>query len=420
MATLERREQTPGSVTYRVRWRSAGRQQSKTFRSRSEAKRFQRAIEGELVHGAVVDTRLGQDNVAEFAERWLASLVDLRPSTHARVTTVVHQHVIPEFGTLPLVGITTEHVTAWVVGSGVGASSTRKNLFALRAMLQAAVEEQRLRRNPAVGVRVPAEPRLEQRFLTVSEAMAVADAVHPRMRSLVLVATFGGLRFGELAALRVRDVDTVKGAVRVRQTLVDLGGTVHFGPPKTKRSLRTVTLPRSVATDVASHIQTYTDGESSSLVFTGMKGQPLRRGWFRGAHWVPATKHCGLDGVRFHDLRHTFVSLWIAAGRNAKEVSTVAGHSTVAFTLDRYGHLYDQDDEGLGERLDALLHALVWPGVTYGDNILSLDEARIAQSRRSEAWSQQDSNLRHPPCKGLRCLCECCAHASAPFGPSQP
>lgn len=419
MATLERREQTPGSVAYRVRWRSAGRQQSKTFRSHSEAKRFQRAIEGELVHGAVVDPRSGQDNVAEFAERWLGSLVDLRPSTHARVTTVIRQHVVPEFGALPLVGITTEHVTAWVVGSRVGASSTRKNLFALRAMLQAAVDEQRLRRNPAMGVRVPAEPRSEQRFLTVTQAMAVADAVHPRMRSLVLVATFGGLRFGELAALRVRDFDTAKGAVRVRETLVDLGGRVQFGPPKTKRSLRSVTLPSSIATQVARHIRTYTDGDSSSLVFTGAKGQALRRGWFRGAHWVPATRQCGLEGVRFHDLRHTFVSLWIAAGRNAKEVSTVAGHSSVAFTLDRYGHLYEQADDDLGDRLDALLRGLVWPGVTYADNVTSLEEARNAQSRRSASWSQQDSNLRHPPCKGMACLCACCAHASAPFGPSQ-
>ena len=62
----------------------------------------------------------------------------------------------------------------------------------------------------------------------------------------------------------------------------------------------------------------------------------------------------GLDGLRIHDLRHTAVALWIAAGANPKEVAARAGHASVSFTLDRYGHLYPEADTALRDRLDAL------------------------------------------------------------------
>ncbi|MDQ3451136.1 MAG: tyrosine-type recombinase/integrase [Actinomycetota bacterium] len=74
-------------------------------------------------------------------------------------------------------------------------------------------------------------------------------------------------------------------------------------------------------------------------------GAPLRRAGFRRNWWAPAIKAAGLDALRFHDLRHSYVSLALASGANIKKVSTWAGHSSVAFTLDRYGHLYEDDDD---------------------------------------------------------------------------
>jgi hypothetical protein len=84
------------------------------------------------------------------------------------------------------------------------------------------------------------------------------------------------------------------------------------------------------------------------------EGGPLRVHGFRARVWRPATRATGLDGLRIHDLRHTAVALWIAAGANPKEVSARAGHSSVSFTLDRYGHLYPEADRALRDRLDAL------------------------------------------------------------------
>jgi integrase len=174
---------------------------------------------------------------------------------------------------------------------------------------------------------------------------------------MVLVAAFGGLRFGELCALRRDSVDVEKNTVRVRETLIDVRNTVTFGPPKTKSSVRTVTIPASIMRELVIHMDTYVGELPNALLFTFNTGGPIRRAWFRTRAWLPATKAAGLEGVRFHDLRHTFVSLWVQLGRNAKEVSKVAGHSSVAFTLDRYGHLYDVEEDGLGDRLDLLLGA---------------------------------------------------------------
>ncbi|HEX5877112.1 MAG TPA: tyrosine-type recombinase/integrase, partial [Actinomycetota bacterium] len=86
-------------------------------------------------------------------------------------------------------------------------------------------------------------------------------------------------------------------------------------------------------------------------------GGTLRLVGFRHRIWRPATRAAGLDGLRIHDLRHTAVALWIAAGANPKEVAARAGHTSVSFTLDRYGHLYPDADQALRDRLDAL-HAL--------------------------------------------------------------
>jgi integrase len=80
----------------------------------------------------------------------------------------------------------------------------------------------------------------------------------------------------------------------------------------------------------------------------------LRLAGFRHRIWRPAARAAGLDGLRIHDLRHTAVALWIAAGANPKEIAARAGHTSVSFTLDRYGHLYPDADQALRDRLDAL------------------------------------------------------------------
>ncbi|MGH2828658.1 MAG: site-specific integrase, partial [Actinomycetota bacterium] len=210
----------------------------------------------------------------------------------------------------------------------------------------------------------------------------VAEAIDPRFRALVFLAGYGGLRFGELTGLRRSRVDLLRGRVMVTETLVEANGKLMFGPPKSRRSRRTVPLPRRVVNELEMHLHHYVLAAPDSLVFTGHKGGPLRRAGFGRLWWKPAIEKVGLSGLKFHELRHTFVALWIAAGANPKEVSIRAGHSSVAFTLDRYGHLYEDAEDDVPDRLDALLSELSRSGTRATDWLRYLGDTPIEVRRR--------------------------------------
>lgn len=222
------------------------------------------------------------------------------------------------------------------------------------SLLQAAVADRRISFNPCQDVPLPAEHHKEQKFLRPQEVEVLAKAIDPRFKSLVYLAAYGGLRFGEVAGLRRSRVDLLRGRIIVAETLVEANGRLVFGPPKTKRSGRTVPLPRRIVTELEGHLHEHVLA-ADALVFTGPKGAPLRRAGFRRCWWQPATAKVGLKGLKFHELRHTFVAVWVAAGADPKDISVRAGHSSVAFTLDRYGHLYQDAEDDIPDRLDALL-----------------------------------------------------------------
>ena len=190
---------------------------------------------------------------------------------------------------------------------------------------------------------------------STEEVELLAASIDHRFRALVLLAAYGGLRFGELGGLRRSRVDLLRGRVFVAETLVEVDGALTFGAPKTKQSRRGVPLPRPIVTELEHHLAEYVAPAPDALVFTGPKGGCLRRTGFSRSWWRPALERAGLGTLKFHELRHTFVALWVAAGANPKEISIRAGHSSVAFTLDRYGHLYQDAEFEVPDRLAALL-----------------------------------------------------------------
>jgi integrase len=158
----------------------------------------------------------------------------------------------------------------------------------------------------------------------------------------------------QLAGLRRKRPDVLRSRVRIGGTLTDVDGELTFGPPYTKRSEREVPLPRSIMRLLEMHLEKYVAEGFDALVFTGPKDAPLRRAGFRRLWWKPAMDVAGLDGLKFHELGHTFVAPWVDAGAGVKEVSVRAGHSSVAFTLDQYGHFHEDRSEALADRLDAV------------------------------------------------------------------
>lgn len=174
--------------------------------------------------------------------------------------------------------------------------------------------------------------------------------------------------------------------MRVAQAAVEVRGHVSLHPPKTKAGRRTIPLPRTVVESLRYVLAKHTAPEPEAPLFATFgtaknqvhKGERLRPNNWRRTTWVPAVKAAGLDPLRIHDMRHTAVALWIATGAPALQVSRRAGHSSVSFTLDRYGHLYEEADDALTARLERFLAGSkpVAVGDEYGQVI------RL-QSRRS-------------------------------------
>ena len=147
----------------------------------------------------------------------------------------------------------------------------------------------------------------------------------------------------------------MRSRIRVTSTAVELRGQVTLdNQPKTTRSKRSVPVARSVMRRLEDHLSEFVEPTSDALVFTVPSGGPLFRVWGRRV-LRPAVLRAGLDDITFHGLRHSFVAIMVAAGCNVREVSEWAGHNSVAFTLTRYGGLFEDNTDAAIDRLDALL-----------------------------------------------------------------
>jgi integrase len=333
----------------------AGGQRSRVFARKADAQRFLNETETAKARGTWTDPTLGRVLFRDWLGEWWATTTNLRASTRERDESLLRRLALPRFGDAPLAAISQRDVRAWVAELSAGPlapATVQKAYQLLGKVMGAAVDAGMLAQSPCRRVPLPKVEREEMRFLTPAEVATLADAIQARYRALVLVGAYGGLRIGELAGLRRSRVDLLRGTVTVAEIVVEVGGVLHIGPPKTRASRRTVGLPRFVVEELAAHL--LGPGDPEGFVFTAPEGGPLRVHGFRARVWRPATRAAGVDGLRIHDLRHTAVALWIAAGANPKEVSTRAGHSSVSFTLDRYGHLYPEADAALRDRLDAL------------------------------------------------------------------
>jgi integrase len=129
------------------------------------------------------------------------------------------------------------------------------------------------------------------------------------------VAAYAGLRWGELVGLRAKWVDLLHSRITVAEQATEIDGQFTWGPPKTEAGQRTVTLPAVAAAALAEHLTTYSQPGPEGLVFTSTEGGLLRRSNFNRRVWQPATRAAGLEGLRFHDLRHTSATLSITAER---------------------------------------------------------------------------------------------------------
>lgn len=200
---------------------------------------------------------------------------------------------------------------------------------------------------PAKPQALPRAAHSEKRFLTHEQVADLADSAG-EYGTAILVLAYCGLRFGEMAALRVRNVDLMRRRLEISESVTEVEGVAVFGTPKTHQR-RSVPVARSLVDQLA--LQMAGKGPDD-FVFTAPEGGVLRLMNFRRRVFDPAAKSVGLEGLIPHELRHTAASLAVSAGANVKHVQRLLGHASAAMTLDVYSGLFDDDLDGVADRLD--------------------------------------------------------------------
>ncbi|WP_448613344.1 tyrosine-type recombinase/integrase [Modestobacter sp. URMC 112] len=357
-ARLTRRNGREAKV-YDVRFRDPdGRQRKRTFAKKGDAGRFAATVEADKLRGLYVDHRAGRVTLADFAEqRWLPSLVHVRPNTLTLYQAHLRNHVLPAFGSRSLGSLRRQDCRSFVAALAARlAPATVSTVYAvLRMVMQTAVDDGLIAANPCS--RVPL-PRIEHRViepLPAASVVALADAMPNRYAVTVWLAAGAGLREGEALGLTATRVDFLRRRVHVEEQLQGANGAApSLAPLKTRASRRVVPVDDFVLTELTTHMQQWRLGPSGLLV-TNRLGAPVRRSSF-GHCWQVAVEGCGLPrGTRFHDLRHFYASALIGAGLHPKAIQARLGHATIAETMDTYGHLFpDSEDHGRGA-LDNLL-----------------------------------------------------------------
>jgi len=198
----------------------------------------------------------------------------------------------------------------------------------LRAVLNTAVRDKRIKENPCQLPGADKESSPERPVLSVAEVFRVAEAISPRYRALVLLATFGNLRWGELAGLRRKNLDLDNATVRVAETVSELGALVK-GTPKSDAGRRKVVLPALIIPDLRKHLDEFAQRGPNGFVFVGVRGGQLRRSNF-SKPWARALEKAELEvgEIHVHDLRHTGNTYAAESGASLPELMNRMGHSS--------------------------------------------------------------------------------------------
>ena len=361
MASVNRRTTTRGN-RYDVRYRTPdGNVRTKTFATRKEADRFANTVEADKHRGAFVDPRLARVTLDEYATKWLTTRPNLRPRSRETYESQLRLHIRPatgdgiELGKIELGRLTPATVREWraQLSMRLTPNTVAKCYRLLRTILETAVADELIIRNPCAIKGAGVERVAERPVASVEQVWALADATPPRYRCLILLAGFLGLRRGELLGLECRHVDLLHRTVRVEQQQIELNsGELLVSAPKTEAGVRTVALPAFLVPELETHLGRFAAPGRNGRVFTGERADVLRkravdRNWARARAAVADLP----DGFHFHDLRHTANTITAGTGASTAELMHRMGHASSAAAL-RYQHATHERDVEVARRLD--------------------------------------------------------------------
>ena len=328
-----------------------------TFLSRTEAEQWLSVVESDLLRGTWIDPAAGQIPVGVYCERWISERPGLAPRTVEMYGSLRRCHIVPKLGDVMLADLTPARVRSWrkeLLDGGAGAVVVAKAYRLLKAVLNTAVDDELIQRNPCRIKGAASEPSPERPTITITQVYVIAEEVRPWYRALVLVAAFTGLRWGELMALQRRHVELEGGIVKVRGSLGEIGGRLIEGPPKSAAGRRDVAIPEAIVPELQAHLDKWSVDGSDGRVFVGPQGATPKRGNFQ-VTWSKAVDEAGVPGLHFHDLRHTGNTL-AAEGASLRELMARMGHNSARAALI-YQHASRDREQAIGAAISARIEA---------------------------------------------------------------
>lgn len=336
------------------------RKVSKTFRTLGEARRWRAGAQTQAAKGV----RLAgtSQTLLEAAEAFVDGITTgairtktgerYKPSVVREYERSLRLHVLPTLGGAKLSKIQRREVQRLadeLLASGADPSTIRNALKPLQVIYRRAIEDGDLAVNPCERLRLPAARGRRERIASPSEAAALILALRPEDRALWGCAFYAGLRRGELRALIWDDVDLAAGLIRVERSMSGHGET---GEPKSRTGRRGVPIVAALRDLLVEH--KLATRRNTGLVFGSSPSRPFTPTAVR-KRALTAWRRAGLEPIGLHECRHTFASLLIAAGVNAKAITAYLGHASIQTTFDLYGHLMPGNEDEAVALVDAYL-----------------------------------------------------------------
>lgn len=391
MASLTTRPRANGVaylLSFQLGPRGARRQKSISFDNSPDAQHWKQTFEhlgpdrAYALFCAELAAPEGTPTVRDVVAAYIEGRTGISSGTRQDYRADADRHIYPYLGEQPVTVLAERSViSSWVLELEHGgrhfsaepkprAPLAGKTIKNIHSTLSGAAEQARadglIERSAVKGIDLPdARPTEEPAtFLTLDELATVARLIDKRYRPLVLFMAFTGLRWAEATALRSRDISISGRSVRVaRAWKTSETGRTYLGPPKSAKSRRTVDLVPELVPLVRDQLA----GRSpDQLVFTAPRGGALRNSTFWEDFWGPMRTAALHDAkaplptlIRIHDLRHTFASLMLQRGVPLHVLQRLMGHESIVTTVDRYGHLADQDGAAAVSRLDSAVSTVL-------------------------------------------------------------
>lgn len=338
----------------------------KTFKgTKKQAEAELRNLISKIENGGIVS--VSTIKLDDWLNTYVAEyLPDITDSTRRSYEERIRNRISPYLGKLPLGSITTDHVQRWVseLNETLSPKSVRNLFNILRPALEQAVVNQKITRNPCVGVKLKSIVKQHGDVFDkkdIDSALAAARGTTMYLPLLLELCT--GLRRGEALALTWEDVNFTTREISINKSAYVYQGKRKIKTPKTSSGIRTLTVSQNLIDELSDAYNNYLNNKkiydlgftNSNLVICQKDGRPYHPDSMT-TKWCRFVRKNNLKQIRFHDLRHTNATMMIEAGVDYKTVKDRLGHSDVSTTLNVYTHRTKRTDENAAQKIDEIIY----------------------------------------------------------------